>query len=203
MNMEALINNGGLIAILVCSLIFCFFGYRFFTYLLSLAGAIIFGSVGWRISMEFFDSEILYSLPIAIVAAIFGAWLFHKLFKLAAFLYGASAGYFALSPIVFSLIASEQAWVKWAVPIGCALAGGMLLVISHRLIMIIMTSASGALNFTVSLYLLLVELGVLSKETLEKPDKIQSSLWIFCFAITALSGLIYQLKDKNSKDSDS
>ena len=102
-----------------------------------------------------------------------------------------------------SMVESDQEWVKWAVPSGCSLAGGLLLLISHRIILILMTAASGALNFTVSLYLLLIEFGVLAEDILEDPDKIQLSLWIFCFGITFLSGLVYQLKDKKSADSDS
>ena len=200
--MDKFINNGGLIVIMLCSLIYCFFGYRFFKYLLSLAGAIIFGSVAWSISIEQTESNLTICIPVAIVAALIGAWLFHKLFKFACFLYGAAAG-FSLSPVIMTFIENDAEWIKYAVPVGCALVGGILLVFSHRVLLIIMTSSSGAMYFAISLYVLLVEFKVFDPEVLTKPDTMQRSLWFFCFAIAFLSGLFYQLKDKESAKSES
>jgi hypothetical protein len=199
--MEAFINSSGLLTILVCSLIYCFFGYRFFKSLLSLAGALIFGSVAWTLSIEYFSSDLVFCLPIAIVSALLGAWLFHKLFKIAAFLYGASAG-LALSPGVLTLVATEAVWVKWAIPAGCALLGGLFLLISHRIVLIVMTAATGAIYFVLGIFKLLIDWQVLEKSSIEQPDNVQISLSLFCFAITFLSGLIYQLKDKKSLRSD-
>ncbi len=197
--MESFINNSGLFIILICSLVYCFFGYRFFKFLLSLAGSIIFSSVAWKISMQYFEGNQMYCLPIAIVAAILGGWLFYKLFKFAAFLYGTAAG-FALSPVVLALIQPDAQWVKWAVPAVCALGGGLFLLFSHRLVLILMTAASGALYFALSLFLLLVEFNVWEREILDKPDSVQISLWLFCFAITFLSGAVYQFKDKKAEE---
>ena len=199
--MEAAINNSGLLVILACSLIFCFLGYRFFKSLLSLAGALIFGSVAWQLSIEYFSGDLAFCLPISIVSALLGAWLFHKLFKIAAFLYGASAG-LALSPAVLTLAATEVAWAKWAIPAGCALVGGLFLLISHRIVLIVMTAATGAIYFVLGIFRLLIDWHVLEKSSIEEPDNVQISLSLFCFAITFLSGLIYQLKDKKSIRSD-
>ncbi|MCM8539499.1 MAG: TMEM198/TM7SF3 family protein [Lentisphaeraceae bacterium] len=197
--MDIFVNYAGLLIILVCSLIYTFFGYRFFKALLSFAGALIFSSVAWNISSEYFHDNKLIAFAITLLAGLFGAWLFHKVFKVAAFLYGAAAG-LSLSPIVLTFIENPPDWCKWGLPIVCALMGGILLLISHRFILITMTAASGALYFSMSLTLLLVQWEIIQKDILDKPDKLQTALWLLCFATCFVSGWVYQLKDKETKE---
>ena len=197
--MDILVNNIGLIIILICSLVYTFFGYKFFKVLLSFAGALIFSAVAWRISSDYFQDKIYIALAIAVVAGAIGAWLFHKLFKIAAFLYGASAG-LALSPVILTYIPDPPLWAKWALPIACALIGGILLVLSHRFVLITMTAASGAFYFSMSLLFLLVNWGAIQGDILKQPDKLQTGLWLLCFATCFVSGWIYQLKDKETKE---
>jgi len=197
--MDILVNNVGLLTILFCSLVYTFFGYRFFTYLLSLAGALIFASVAWKIASEYFAEQKFIAVIIAVVAGALGAWLFHKLFKIAAFLYGAAAG-LSLSPIIMTYINEPPKWCVWGLPVACALAGGLLLLISHRIVLITMTAATGSLYFCMSLLLLLVQWKILQPDILEKPDMLQSGLWLLCFATSFVSGWIYQVKDKDSKE---
>ena len=196
--MDVFVNSTGLIVILVCSLIYTFFGYRFFKALLGFAGALIFATVAWRISSEYFQDNFIMAAVITIVAGAIGAWLFHTLFKVAAFLYGAAAG-LALSPVILTYLENIPEWGKWALPIGCALAGGLILLLSHRFVLIAVTAASGAFYFSMSLLFLLVQWNVLQSDVLEKPDKLQTGLWLLCFATCFISGWIYQLKDKNAK----
>lgn len=198
--MDILVSSIGLITILICSLVYTFFGYRFFKFLLSLAGALIFSSVAWKISAEHFVDNKIIALLITIVAGAIGAWLFHTLFKVAAFLYGAAAG-LALSPVILTYIPEPPAWCQWGIPIVCALAGGVLLLISHRVVLITMTAASGSLYFCMSLILLLVQFRVIHPDILEKPDSLQAGLTVLGFAVLFISGWIYQLKDKESKES--
>ena len=81
--MDILVNNVGLLIILICSLIFTFFGYKFFKALLSFAGAIIFSAVAWNIASEYFIDNKLIAVTITIIAAfLYGAWIFHKIFKI-------------------------------------------------------------------------------------------------------------------------
>ena len=198
--MDSAFSYVGLIIILLSSLIYCFYGYRFFKFLLALAGSIIFGTVSWNISAAYFTDKIYIAIIITVIAASIGAWLFHKLFKIATFLYGAAAG-LSLSPVILTYISEPPDWCKWGLPIGCALVGGIILLLSHRIVLITMTSASGALYFTISGLLLLVNWEVISNDILEKPDKVQTGLFLLCFAVLFISGWIYQLKDKETVDS--
>lgn len=198
--MDSAFSYVGLIIILLSSLIYCFYGYRFFKFLLALAGSIIFGTVSWNISAAYFTDKIYIAIIITVITASIGAWLFHKLFKIATFLYGAAAG-LSLSPVILTYISEPPDWCKWGLPIGCALVGGIILLLSHRIVLITMTSASGALYFTISGLLLLVNWEVISNDILEKPDKVQTGLFLLCFAVLFISGWIYQLKDKETVDS--
>ena len=198
--MDDIFSNIGLLIILLSSLVYCFFGYRFFKLLLAFAGIIIFGSVSWNLSSEYFAEQIYIAIIISIAAAALGGWLFHKLFKIAAFLYGAAAG-LSLSPVILTAISEPPDWCKWGIPIACGLIGGIVLLLSHRIVLITMTAASGALNFTLCGLLLLVNWGAINKDILEKPDKVQTGLFLLCFAVLFISGWIYQLKDKETVDS--
>lgn len=197
--MDSAFSIIGLVIILLSSLIYCFFGYRFFKFLLSFAGAIIFSSVSWKITSEYFADKIYLAVIISVLAAFLGGWLFHKLFKMAAFLYGAAAG-LSLSPVILTHISEPPDWCKWGVPIACALIGGVILLLSHRIVLITMTAASGALYFNLSGLLLLVNWQVINKDILEKPDKVQTGLFLLCFAVLFIAGWIYQLKDKETVD---
>ena len=197
--MDVVINNVGLLTIMACSLIYAFFGYKFFKVLLSFAGALIFSSLSWNFTAQYFQDNKLIAVGIALVAGLIGAVLFHKLFKMAAFLYGAAAG-LSLSPVILTFIEEPQDWIKWGLPVVCALLGGVLLILSHRFILIVMTSASGAFYFSMSLLLLLIQWEVIQKDILDKPDKLQVGLWLLCFATCFISGLFYQLKDKETKE---
>lgn len=198
--MDITINSIGLIVILICSLVYSFFGYRFFKSLLCFAGAIIFSSIAWKFSSGYFQENFIPAIIIALIAAAIGAWLFYALFKVAAFLYGASVG-LALSPVILTFIENPPTWVPWVLPVGCALGGGLILLLSHRLVLITMTAASGSFYFSMSLLLLLVQWKVLQDDILEKPDNLQAGLWLLCFATCFVSGWIYQLSDKAAKES--
>ena len=198
--MDSTFSNIGLLIILLSSLVYCFFGYKFFKFLLALAGSIIFGSVSWNISSQYFFDQIYLAIGISLIAAFIGGWIFHKLFKVAAFLYGAAAG-FSISPLIIAYISEPPDWCKWGIPIACGLIGGFILLLSHRLVLITMTAASGALYFNLSGLLLLVSWGAINQDILEKPDKVQTGLFLLCFAILFISGWIYQLKDKETEDS--
>ncbi len=198
--MDSAFSNIGLVIILLSSLVYCFYGYRFFKFLLAFAGSIIFGSVSWNITSSYFVDKIYLAIIITLIAAFIGGWLFHKLFKIATFLYGAAAG-LSLSPIILTYINEPPGWCKWGIPIACALIGGTILLLSHRIVLITMTAASGSLYFNLSGLLLLVNFGAIGKDILEKPDKLQSGLFLLCFAVLFIAGWIYQLKDKETVDS--
>ena len=197
--MEPFIENTGLFIILFCSLLSAFFGYRFFKFFLSLAGALLFSAFAWELSSEYFEDQIVLPLIITVLADIFGAWLFYVMFKIAAFLYGAAAG-LAFSPVILTFTPSDQLWLKWAVPIICALAGGLILLLSTRLVIIIMTAASGAVYFTMSFLLILVNFEVLGEDILTEPDNLQAGLWVLCFLTCFFSGFIFQLQGKESNE---
>jgi len=197
--MENFVDIAGLLLIVAGSLVFCFFGYRFFRALLSLAGGIIFASLGWWGSLHFLPEQQWICMIIAVVASFFGAWLFHKLFKLAAFLYGAAAG-IALTPVIVPLIDSPAEWLKWGIPVICGLTGGLLLLISKRIILIAMTAGSGSLTFTNAVFVLLLRYEVIEETALSKPNSVHISMWSLVFLIMAIGGFIYQFKDKSSVD---
>ena len=195
--------NSSLLISCVVSLLVCFFGYRFFRYFLTLAGAIILGGACWLGLQKIAPENMALGIGLSLVAAIVGAWLFHKLFKMAAFAYGASAGV-ALAPVILPFIAAQiegeqPIWLKWVVPAGCALVGGLLLLISRRAMMILMTAGSGAVYFSNSLFLLLVNYEVFENTVITQPGKFHASLWILSFAICAIGGASYQFKDKGTK----
>ncbi|MCM8538395.1 MAG: TMEM198/TM7SF3 family protein [Lentisphaeraceae bacterium] len=197
--MEKLFAGSGLVAIMLCSLIYCFFGYRFFKLLLGLSGALIFASLSWLGFQKFAPEMQMPAIIISLICGLIGAWFFHKAFKVAAFIYGAAAGV-TLSPAIRPFINSPEPWIEWALPIGCALVGGVLLLISRRIILIIMTAASGAIYFTMSLFTFLIQINVFEKTITESPNTFHSSMWLLSFSLCFFSGLFCQFSDKEAKN---
>ncbi|NQZ57225.1 MAG: DUF4203 domain-containing protein [Lentisphaeraceae bacterium] len=201
--MDPQLPTNSLWIICVASLLVCFFGYRFFRYFLSLAGAVILGGASWLGLTKVVPENWLLCLGASVLAACVGAWLFHKLFKMAAFSYGAATGV-ALAPVILPFVLAQiegepAVWVKWAVPAACALVGGLLLLISRRAMMIVMTASSGAVYFTNALFLLLVNFEVFEKTVITQPGQFHASLWFLSFTICAAGGAMYQFKDKDTK----
>ena len=196
--MEQYFASGGLIAIMLCSLIYCFFGYRFFKLLLGLSGALIIGSFTWIGFMKYAPEMKVPAIIVTLLMCAIGAWLFHKAFKIAAFLYGAACGV-ALTPAILPYITLKEQWVEWLIPLVCALVGGLLLLISRRFIMIIMTAASGAIYFTMSLFTFLIQINVFEKTVTDSPNSFHASMWIISFSLCFFSGLFCQFQDKENK----
>jgi hypothetical protein len=196
--MEQVFASSGLIAIMLCSLVYCFYGYRFFKMLLGLSGALILGSLTWMAFSRFAPHLMTAAIISSLILAALGAWLFHKAFKLAAFLYGSAAGA-TFSPVILTYISSKEQWITWLVPILCGLVGGLLLLISRRLVMIVMTSASGAVYFTMALFLLLIQHSIFEKTVLESPNNYHASMWLISFILCFCSGLLCQFRDKSTQ----
>ena len=183
---------------MISSLIFCFFGYRFFKMLLGLAGALIAGSLTWVGFNHFTQGMQIPAIIVTLIMATIGAWLAHKAFKVAAFLYGAAAGV-ALSPVILPFIKIDQPWINWLLPLTCGLVCGLLLLISKKLIMMIMTASTGAIYFSMALFLLLIQFNVFEETVLESPNQFHATMWTLSFSLCFFCGLFCQLQDKTSE----
>lgn len=193
--MDKIIASSGLFVIMICSLIFCFFGYRFFKLLLGLAGALIVGSLTWMGFHHFAPQLQIPALVTTLLMAVIGAWLFHKAFKVAAFLYGSAAGV-SLSPAILPYLNVQEPWIKWLVPLVCGFIGGLLLLISKKIIMMIMTSATGAIYFSMALFLALIQFNIFEETMLDKPNSFHASMWLLSFSLCFFCGLFCQFQDK-------
>lgn len=193
--MDKVIASSGLFVIMICSLIFCFFGYRFFKLLLGLAGAILFASLTWTGFQHFAPQMQIPALVTSLILAAIGAWIFHKAFKLAAFLYGSAAGV-ALSPAILPYLSIQEPWINWLVPLVCGLFGGLLLLISKKLIMMFMTAATGAVYFSMALFLTLIQFNVFEETVLDKPNSFHATMWLLSFSLCFFCGFFCQIQDK-------
>ncbi|MCH2207484.1 MAG: DUF4203 domain-containing protein [Lentisphaerales bacterium] len=193
--MDNVIASSGLFVIMISSLIFCFFGYRFFKLLLGLAGAIIVGSLTWAGFQHFAPQLQIPAIITSLIMAAIGAWLFHKAFKLAAFIYGSAAGV-ALSPAILPYLNIQERWIHWLVPIICGLIGGLLLLISKKFILKVMTSATGAIYFSMALFLTLIQFNIFEETVLDKPNSFHASMWLLSFSLCFFCGLFCQIQDK-------
>ncbi len=196
--MEQLIKIISLSCLLATSLVYTFFGYRCFKALISCAGALIFSLLAFFIATKYIPDNFPLCAGIACVSGIIGGILFFKLFKVAAFLYGAASG-LALSPIILNYISNPPTWLIWVIPISCALAGGLILLLSHRIILITMTAASGSLYFSFSLLFILIEFEVLKKKILTEPTNVETITFLIVTCTIFICGWLYQFKDGKAK----
>ena len=196
--MDEIVASSGLFIVLAFSLLSAFFGYRFFKIMLGLSGAIIAGALTWAAFQKLAPSLPIPAIICSLLMALLGAYLFHKAFKIAAFLYGVSIGV-SLTPLIRPYVEITEAWVEFAIPTAAGLICGFLLLISRRSIMIIMTAGSGAMYFAMSLFLLLIKFDVLEETITHSPDTFHSSMWLVAFSICFFSGMYCQFTDKEKQ----
>ncbi len=115
----------------------CFFGYRFFKFVLGLTGFVACGFVAGTIAYGMTDSEIV-GVATGIVVGILGAWLFVALYFVGVFVIGAYFGAI-LSLLVFAAAGAEPQLVL--VAIGAIVAG--ILAVAVQKIMIMLSTAFG------------------------------------------------------------
>jgi len=123
---------------LVVGLAFCFFGYRIFRVLLVLVGFVVGGLLGLAVGggAEGQAGGIVGFL----VGGVVGAALFFALYYVGVFLYG--AGIACLLVLVGSIVGGIPPHPIFLIVGG--IVGGILALIFHRIVIILLTSGSGA-----------------------------------------------------------
>jgi hypothetical protein len=121
-------------------LIECFFGYRILRFLLGvlgfIAGAVIFGSLGYELTE---GSEIV-SIIAGIAGGIAGAFIMYTLYIVGVFAIGAALGFMTAS-YVFGILNTDAMTI---VLIASALLGGILAAVLQKPMIIIATAFGGA-----------------------------------------------------------
>jgi hypothetical protein len=121
-------------------LIECFFGYRILRFLLGIlgfiAGAVIFGSLGYELT----EGSELVSIIAGIAGGIAGAFIMYTLYIVGVFAIGAALGFMTAS-YVFGILNSDPMPV---VLIASALLGGILAALLQKPMIIIATAFGGA-----------------------------------------------------------
>ncbi|MEW6143971.1 MAG: DUF4203 domain-containing protein [Thermodesulfobacteriota bacterium] len=121
-------------------LIECFFGYRILRFLLGvlgfIAGAVIFGSLGYELT----DGSEIVSIIAGIAGGIAGAFIMYTLYIVGVFAIGAALGFMTAS-YVFGILNTDTIHV---VLIASALVGGILAAVLQKPMIIIATAFGGA-----------------------------------------------------------
>lgn len=140
MDIHAEIYDYYIIAAVAVGLIECFFGYRILRFLLGvlgfIAGAVIFGSLGYELAA---GSEII-SIIAGIAGGIAGAFVMYKLYIVGVFAIGAALG-FMTAAYVFGIMNADPVMI---VLIAAAVLGGVLAAVLQKPMIILATAFGGA-----------------------------------------------------------
>jgi hypothetical protein len=121
-------------------LIECFFGYRILRFLLGvlgfIAGAVIFGSLGYELT----EGSEMVSIIAGIAGGIAGAFIMYTLYIVGVFAIGAALGFMTAS-YVFGILNTDAITI---VLIASALLGGILAAVLQKPMIIIATAFGGA-----------------------------------------------------------
>ncbi|HNS52010.1 MAG TPA: DUF4203 domain-containing protein [Anaerolineae bacterium] len=137
----ALDGTGPLVAVVImlAGLAVCFYGFRLLRIVLALAGFAVGTLLGYLLAGLLGVSEDMVWIVVLLGGVICG-FLATVVYKLGVFLLGAAAGYLLGSMIGAHLGAN----LPLLVPIGAALLGGILALVSQRAIVALATALSGS-----------------------------------------------------------
>lgn len=144
-------------------LIECFFGYRILRFLLGvlgfIAGAVIFGSMGYELS----GGSELISIAAGIAGGLAGAFIMYTLYIVGVFAIGAALGFMTAS-YIFGILNSDPMTI---VLIASAAFGGILAAVLQKPMLILATAFGGSYAAVASIsYLILRNFDPLDPEFL-------------------------------------
>jgi len=195
--MENTLSLAGVAVLGLLGLVHCFFGYRFFKALLSIAGALIFGFLLAYLSFLFMPELLWLRVVTGLIGAFFGAWLFHLLYRWALFMLGMSVGAM-FTPAVISLLKLEVNWHQWLAGLVLVLAFGILTQLVQRMVLIVITSLYGSQVTATATILLLSKKQFFTREDINAASQ-QAAGWIAGVLILAMLGIIVQARQKHKE----
>ncbi len=129
-----------IMALAAIGLIECFFGYRILRFLLGvlgfIAGAVIFGSLGYELS----GGSELISIAAGIAGGLTGAFITYTLYIVGVFAIGAALG-FVTASYVFGILSADPMPVAL---IAAGAIGGLLAAVLQKPMLILATAFGGA-----------------------------------------------------------
>ena len=117
----------------------CFFGYRFFKFVLGLTGFVACGFLAGSFAYGVSENEIA-AVVIGLIGGLLGAWLFVALYFVGVFLIGAYLGV-VLSLMAFAVATTEPHLVLVAI---AAIVAGVLAVWIQKFMIMLSTAFGGA-----------------------------------------------------------
>ena len=179
-----------LTAVVLLSLLICFFGYRMFRFVLAIAGFIIGASFVAGFGFTLTDGKEIVVILIAAVAGglIVGA-LFLFLYSAGVFLIGAIFGILLFSGII-GFVNSNTSLILYILP---ALVGGILALLLQKFMIILITSFTGAwLSVMAVLYFISSDFSPFRLEFIDRIGENQTYRIVFSWLALGMLGFITQ-----------
>lgn len=179
-----------LTAVVLLSLLICFFGYRMFRFVLAIVGFIIGASFVAGFGFTLTDGKEIVVILIAAVAGglIIGA-LFLFLYSAGVFLIGAIFGILLFSGII-GFVNSNTSPILYILP---ALVGGILALLLQKFIIILITSFTGAwVSVMAVLYFINRDFSPFRLEFLDLIGENQTYRIVFSWLALGMLGFITQ-----------
>lgn len=179
-----------LTAVVLLSLLICFFGYRMFRFVLAIVGFIIGASFVAGFGFTLTDGKEIVVILIAAVAGglIVGA-LFLFLYSAGVFLIGAIFGILLFSGII-GFVNSNTSPILYILP---ALVGGILALLLQKFMIILITSFTGAwVSVMAVLYFISSDFSPFRLEFIDRLGENQTYRIVFSWLALGMLGFITQ-----------
>lgn len=181
-------------AVVLCGVVYGFFGYRIYRWVLACLGACAGAALALQVLslFTFKDVNMTYiRMSFAGILGLVGAVVAPKLFRLFTFVVGGSAIALALHPLV-PIIPEPYSWL--ALVVGFA-AGGFLAFVLMRPTLITATAVAGTYICSVALFTAAVHFSLLPKD-------FQFMLFEIVWGILAIAGILVQFQQKTPQHLD-